>query len=76
MPLYIYSLLTNWASTDMATQQEKKKPVSSKKTAISAKLVANLQLEANPADKLLDVEERRTRLVEWQPAELVFGLRV
>ena len=62
MPLYIYSLLTNWASTDMATQQEKKKPVSSKKTAISAKLVANLQLEANPADKLLDVEERRTRL--------------
>ncbi len=46
----------------MATQQEKKKPVSSKKTAISAKLVANLQLEANLADKLMDVEERRTRL--------------
>ena len=62
MPLYIFSLITNWASTDMATQQEKKKPVSSKKTALSAKLAANLQLEANPADKLLDVEERRTRL--------------
>jgi RNA polymerase primary sigma factor len=62
MPLYIYSLLTNWASTDMATQQEKKKPVSSKKTASSAKLAASLQLEANPADKLMDVEERRTRL--------------
>jgi RNA polymerase primary sigma factor len=46
----------------MATQQEKKKPVGSKKTALSAKLAANLQLEANPADKLQDVEERRTRL--------------
>jgi len=46
----------------MATQQDKKKPVGSKKTALSAKLAANLQLDANPADLQQDVEERRTRL--------------
>lgn len=49
----------------MATQQEKKKPVVPKKTALSAKnakIAANLQLDANPAEQLLDAEERRTRL--------------
>jgi len=46
----------------MATQQEKKKPVSTKKAALSAKLAANLKLDASPADQLQDVEERRTRL--------------
>jgi RNA polymerase primary sigma factor len=46
----------------MATQQDKKKPVSSKKAALNAKLAANLQLDANPAEQLQDVEERRTRL--------------
>ena len=46
----------------MATQQEKKKPVGSKKTTLNAKLAANLQLTANPAAQLQDVEERRTRL--------------
>jgi len=46
----------------MATQQDKKKPVSTKKTALNAKLAANLQLAVNPADQLQDVEERRTRL--------------
>jgi RNA polymerase primary sigma factor len=46
----------------MATQQDKKKPVS-KKAALNAKLTANLQLNANPtATQLQDVEERRTRL--------------
>ncbi len=43
----------------MATQQDKKKPVSAKK---AAKLAANLQLDATPADLLQVVEERRTRL--------------
>ena len=46
----------------MATQQDKKKPVSVKKTALNAKLAANLKLDENPAEKLQDVEERRTRL--------------
>src|SRR3989339_969576 len=46
----------------MATQQDKKKPVSTKKAALNAKLAANLQLDANPADLQQDVEERRTRL--------------
>jgi RNA polymerase primary sigma factor len=46
----------------MATQQDKKKPVSAKKAALNAKLAANLKLDENPADKLQDVEERRTRL--------------
>ena len=47
----------------MATQQEKKKPATSKKAALSAKLAANLQLDDNPsADQQQDVEERRTRL--------------
>jgi len=46
----------------MAIQQEKKKPASTKKAALSAKLAANLQLNASPADQLQDVEERRTRL--------------
>ena len=46
----------------MATQQEKKKPVSTKKAALKAKLAANLPLNASPADQLQDVEERRTRL--------------
>ena len=46
----------------MATQQDKKKSVSSKKAALNAKLAANLQLDANPAEQLQDVEERRTRL--------------
>lgn len=46
----------------MATQQDKKKPVSTKKAALNAKLAANLQLDASPADQLQDVEERRTRL--------------
>ncbi|MGV8934316.1 MAG: RNA polymerase sigma factor RpoD [Gallionellaceae bacterium] len=46
----------------MATQQDKKKPVS-KKAALNAKLAANLQLNANPTPtQLQDVEERRTRL--------------
>ena len=46
----------------MATQQDKKKPVSIKKAAIKAKLAAKLQLDANPSEQLQDVEERRTRL--------------
>ena len=47
----------------MATQQEKKKPVGTKKTAINAKLAAKLQLDENPTPaQLHDVEERRTRL--------------
>src|SRR3989339_410796 len=46
----------------MATQQDKKKPDSTKKAALNAKLAANLQLDANPADLQQDVEERRTRL--------------
>jgi RNA polymerase primary sigma factor len=46
----------------MATQQDKKKPVGAKKTALNAKLAANLKLDENPAAKLQDVEERRTRL--------------
>ena len=46
----------------MATQQEKTKPVGTKKTLSKAKLAAKLQLEADPANQLQDVEERRTRL--------------
>ena len=46
----------------MATQQEKTKPVSTKKTLSKAKLAAKLQLEADPTNQLQDVEERRTRL--------------
>jgi RNA polymerase primary sigma factor len=46
----------------MATQQDKKKPASVKKAALNAKLAANLKLDDNPAAKLQDVEERRTRL--------------
>ena len=47
----------------MATQQDKKKPVSAKKAALNAKLAANLQLDGNPTpNQLQDVEERRTRL--------------
>jgi len=46
----------------MATQQEKKKTVSTKKATLKAKLAANLQLDSNPSAQLQDVEERRTRL--------------
>ena len=47
----------------MATQQEKKKTVGSKKSALTAKLAAKLQLDDNPTPaQLHDVEERRTRL--------------
>ena len=47
----------------MATQQENKKTAGSKKSALTAKLAAKLQLDDNPTPaQLLDVEERRTRL--------------
>jgi len=46
----------------MATQQDKKKPVTTKKAVLNAKLAANLQLDENPANLQQDVEERRTRL--------------
>jgi len=47
----------------MATQQEKKKSVSAKKTALNAKVAANLKLDEKPTpNQLHDVEERRTRL--------------
>ena len=47
----------------MATQQDKKKPVLTKKAALKATLAASLQPDENStATQLQDVEERRTRL--------------
>jgi len=46
----------------MATQQDKKKPVSAKQTAANAKQAANAKLVAAPVEQLQDVEARRTRL--------------
>jgi RNA polymerase primary sigma factor len=56
------TILINWASNNMATQQDKKKPAVSKKAGLSAKLAANLQVDENPFGQMQDAEERRTRL--------------
>ena len=46
----------------MATQQDKKKTVSSKKAVANAKHAANAKQIVNPVEQLQDVEARRTRL--------------
>jgi RNA polymerase primary sigma factor len=46
----------------MATQQDKKKPVSAKQAAANAKLAASAKVIATPVEQLQDVEARRTRL--------------
>ncbi len=46
----------------MATQQDKKKTVSSKKAVANAKQAANAKQIVNPVEQLQDVEARRTRL--------------
>jgi RNA polymerase primary sigma factor len=46
----------------MATQQDKKKPVSAKQAAANAKLAATAKQIINPVEQLQDVEARRTRL--------------
>jgi len=47
----------------MATQQDKKKPVSAKQAALNAKQAASAaKLIATPVEQLQDVEARRTRL--------------
>ena len=46
----------------MATQQDKKKPVTAKKAAASAKQAILAKQLANPVDQQQDIEARRTRL--------------
>ena len=46
----------------MATQQDKKKPVSAKQAAANAKQAASAKPIATPVEQLQDVEARRTRL--------------
>ena len=46
----------------MATQQDKKKPVTAKKAAASAKQAAIAKQLANPVEQQQDIEARRTRL--------------
>ena len=46
----------------MATQQDKKKPVTAKKAAANAKQVASAKPVVSPVEQLQDVEARRTRL--------------
>ena len=46
----------------MATQQDKKKPISAKLAAANAKHAASANLHASPIEQQQDVEARRTRL--------------